>query len=619
MNTLPNLDAKANILVVDDTPQNLELLSTMLKQQEFNVRCAINGSVALKVAQSGWSDIILLDIQMPDINGYEVCKQLKIDQKTLDIPVIFLSALDDIFDKQKAFAAGGVDYISKPFHLQEVLIRIENQLAILAAKQKVSQLNLELEQRVAERTSELQKANQQLKKEIIHRQHFQEQLIHLATRDTLTGLPNRILFMEKLNKILEEAKNNSGRLFSVLFLDCDRFKLINDSLGHFIGDQVLTEMARRIGTYLHSSDCLARFGSDAFTLLLLDKNIHQATQIAQQIQNRLKLPFEVDQHQLFVSVSMGIVAGSKDYEQPEHILRDADTAMYQAKKSCKGCYQVFHADMHSHVLDRLKLETNLRLALEREEFIVYYQPIISLVTNAIVGFEALVRWQHPELGLISPAKFIPVAEETGLIIPLDLLVMSSASHQLRLWQRKYSNQELTISVNLSVKHFSQPDLIENIDRILQETQLDGHNLKLEITESAIMDNPESATVICQKLRQRKIQLSIDDFGTGYSSLSYLHRFPVNTLKIDRSFINRIGQNGENIEIIRAIITIAHHLNIDVVAEGIETEEQRSYLQKLGCEYGQGYLFAKPLSNDAVESILANSWELHYSLNKTPVL
>ena len=605
--------------MVDDTPQNLELLSTMLKQQEFNVRCAINGSVALKVAQSGWSDLILLDIQMPDINGYEVCKQLKIDKTTLDIPVIFLSALDDIFDKQKAFAVGGIDYITKPFHLQEVLIRIENQLEILAAKQKVSQLNQELERRVAKRTSELQKANQQLKKEIIHRQHFQEKLIHLATRDPLTGLPNRLLFMEKLNKVLEEAKNNSGRLFTVLFLDCDRFKLINDSLGHLVGDRVLAEVARRIELYLNSADCLARFGSDAFTLLLLDKNIDRATQIAQQIHNQLKLPFEIDQHQLFVSVSMGIVAGSKDYEQPEHILRDADTAMYQAKKSCKGYYRVFQADMHSYVLDRLQLETNLRLALEREEFLVYYQPIISLVTNAIVGFEALVRWQHPELGLISPAKFIPVAEETGLIIPLDLWVMNSACRQLRLWQQKYSHQKLTVSVNLSVKHFSQPDLIANIDRILQATQLNGHNLKLEITESAIMENPESATIICQKLRQRKIQLSIDDFGTGYSSLSYLHRFPVNTLKIDRSFINRIGKNGENIEIIRAIITIAHHLNINVVAEGIETDEQKRYLQKLECEYGQGYLFAKPLSDDAIEPILANSWAVHDSQNKTPVL
>ena len=606
MNISSNLTPKANILVVDDTPQNLELLYTMLKQQEFNVRCAINSSVALKVAQSGWTDLILLDIKMPGINGYEVCQQLKNDLKTRDIPVIFLSALDDIADKKKAFAVGGADYICKPFQLQEILIRIENQLAIVTAKQKVSQLNLELEQRVKERTAELEQANLQLKQEIIRRQHFQKQLVHLATRDELTGLPNRLLFMQRLNQVLEKAKQQSDYLFAVLFLDCDRFKLINDSLGHWVGDRVLSEVAHRIKSFLKPGDCLARFGSDEFIILILNRNISQVTTLAQQIQNNLKLPIQIDRYQLFVSTSIGIAAGSKDYEKSEHILRDADTAMCQAKKNGKACYQVFHRDMHHRVIDRLKLETNLRLALEREEFMVYYQPIISLNSNLIVGFEALVRWQHPELGIVSPADFIPVAEETGLIINLDLWVMNAACRQIRIWQQKYQDREFTISVNLSVKHFSQPNLIEKIDRILQATKLDSQNLKLEITESAIMDNPESATIICQKLRQRQIQLSIDDFGTGYSSLSYLHRFPVNTLKIDRSFINRIGNNGENMEIIKAIVTIAHHLGIDVVAEGIETDLQKVSLQQIGCEYGQGYLFAKPLSDEAVEARWQNN-------------
>ena len=595
--------SKTKILVVDDIPQNLELLSTLLQGEGFHVCCAINGSVALSVAQSGWADLIVLDIKMPIIDGYEVCKRLKAAESTRDIPIIFLSALDTVLDKKQAFAAGGVDYISKPFQPEEVLVRIKYQLAILAAKQKVCRLNMQLEQRVQKRTSELEKANQQLKKEIVQRKKIQQQLLHLVMHDPLTNLPNRTFFVQRLNKLLERLEHDCDHIFAVLFLDCDRFKLINDSLGHLVGDQILSEIAHRIKLCLKPSDILARFGGDEFMVLLSQlPNIDQASLIAQKIQNQLQLPFEVDQHQLFTSASIGIVLGTRDYKQAEHILRDADTAMYQAKKRGKACHQVFNPKMHCNASKRLKLETDLRFALERQELAVYYQPVISLNTESLIGFEALVRWNHPERGFVLPGEFIPVAEETGLIVPLGLWVMRTACRQFHIWQQKHSIPQLKISVNLSVKQFSQPGLIEQIDWILQETQLDSQSLKLEITESAIVDNAESVALLLQKLRQRQIQLSIDDFGTGYSSLSYLHRFPVNTLKIDRSFVGRIGKDGENLEIIQAIITLAKQLGMTIVAEGIETPQQKDYLKVLGCDEGQGYLFAKPLPTKEVESI-----------------
>ncbi len=593
--------SKGKILVVDDTLHNLELISQILEKRRFEVRCAINGAMGLRAAQSGWADLILLDIKMPGMNGYEVCEQLKAQAETKDTPVIFLSASDETFDKVLAFSVGGVDYICKPFQIEEFLVRIQNQLNLVAARAKIVQLNTELEQRVQQRTAELEKTNQQLKQEIVERQKTQQKLLHLALHDQLTGLSNRILFLQRLSQVINYTKQHPENLFAVLFLDGDRFKLINDSLGHLIGDKILIHLADRLKNCLNYMDTLARFGGDEFAILLPRvHDIDRAICIAQKIQSQLNLAFEIDGHQLFFTVSIGIVLGTKEYDSAEHILRDADTAMYHAKAKGKSRYQVFDLTMHNSALTRLNLETDLRLALKRKELVVHYQPIIDLKTNSIVGFEALVRWHHPQKGFISPGEFIPVAEDTGLIVPLGLWVMEEACRQLHLWQQSYNLQGVKMSVNLSVKQFSQPDLIAQIDCILHNTQLDSCNLKLEITESSIMDNAESATILLQQLKTRKIQLSLDDFGTGYSSLSYLHRFHIDTLKIDRSFVSRIGDSGENMEIIQTIVALAHHLNMTIVAEGIETISQKNYLQAIGCEQGQGYLFAEPLSPEAVE-------------------
>ncbi|MGK7917143.1 MAG: EAL domain-containing protein [Prochloraceae cyanobacterium] len=600
INSYPSELNQANVLIVDDTIENLQFLSSILTEQGYKVRGVRNGHMALKAVETIPPQIILLDIKMPGLDGYQVCQQLKASPLTREIPVIFLSASDEVTDKVKAFEVGGTDYISKPFHWQEVVVRVKNQLALQSAKAQIQQLNAQLEQRVRQRTA-------QLEREIAEHKKTQHQLQHLAFHDPLTKLPNRSLFLNRLRQVINRTSQQPNYFFAVLFLDCDRFKLINDSLGHVVGDKLLVKVAARLKSCLRSIDTIARLGGDEFAMLLQEvQDISNATCIAQRINEKLKLPFHIDEHEIFINVSIGIVLGTEDYQQPERIIRDADTAMYRAKELGKGCYQVFNTSMHDSSVNFLILETDLQRAIARQEFAVHYQPILSLPSNSLSGFEALVRWHHPEKGFISPAQFIPVAEETGLIVPIGIWILREACRQLRVWQKQYQAPHLTISVNFSVKQFSQPDLIEQIDQILEETQLDSRSLKLEITESAIVENPELATKILQEFRSRQIHLSIDDFGTGYSSLSYLHRFPVNNLKIDRSFISRIGENGENLEIVRAIVTLAHQLNMSVTPEGIETTVHLAQLRALGCEFGQGYLFSKPLAPKAAAQLIANS-------------
>ncbi|MEH1970707.1 two-component system response regulator [Nostoc sp.] len=597
---------KKDILIIDDMADNLRVLSSILTREGYNVRKALNWQMALTATQTVLPDLILLDIMMPEVDGYEICQTFKAWELTADIPIIFISALDDVFDKVKAFRVGGVDYITKPFEFQEVLVRVQNQLALRSARLEILKLNVELEDRVKQRTGELEKALQKLQQEINSRQKLQSQLLDIALHDSLTGLPNRVLFIRRLENALNRAKQESNYQFAVLFLDCDRFKVVNDSLGHLVGDELLIAIARRLQACLIPIDTLARLGGDEFGILLENiTDINIAIQVAERILKQLSLAFKLSRYEVFMNASIGISWGNKDYERPEYLLRDADTAMYRAKAQGRAKYHVFNPAMHQEAIQLLELENDLRRAVERQEFLVYYQPIVCLTTGKISGFEALVRWQHPTRGLVSPIEFIPVAEETGLINAINTWVLQSACHQLNIWQHHPVTPEpLTISVNLSARLFLQPNLVEQIDRIIYENKINPAYLELEITESVIMENTNAIKIILQQLKQRKIKLIMDDFGTGYSSLSYLHSFPLNALKIDKSFVKRMQENKENMGLVPAMIGIANSMGMSAIAEGVETQEQLAQLRSLNCNFAQGYLFSQPIEQQLVLKLLA---------------
>ena len=439
----------------------------------------------------------------------------------------------------------------------------------------------------------------------------EEQLRQGAFYDSLTGLPNRAVFADRLGRSIERAKRRGDYLFAVLFLDLDGFKVINDSLGHGAGDEMLVGVARRLKMCLRASDTVARLGGDEFALLLEDiRDVSDALRVADRIQQHLSEPFELAGNEVFTSGSVGICLSSKGYTKPDDVLRDADIAMYRAKSQGKARHEIFDKDMHGRAVKRLKLESDLRRAVERNEFIVYYQPIISLKTSKLFALEGLVRWQHPERGLVSPAEFIPVAEETGLIIRLDRWVLKEACRQLRSWQDTIPQMRpLVMSVNLSPKQLTEGDLVEYIQETLEAFKLDPWHLRPEITESAIMENLDIASSTLDRLKELKILLHLDDFGTGYSSLSYLIRFRVETLKIDGSFVSNMDVRGENFEIVRMIVALAHNLGMEVIAEGVETPEQLAQLKTLKCEFAQGYLFAKPMDSDAAGDLIETdpSW------------
>lgn len=610
-------DSYTNILVVDDMSDNLQLLSEVLHHHRYAVRCATSGADALRAVQQSKPDLVLLDPHMPDMDGYAVCTQIKNDPSTQDIPIIFVSTVDDAALKVKAFEMGGADYITKPFSIEEVVARIKHQINLKAARREIERLNLELEARVQLRTAELEAANNGLLKEIAERKRAEEKLLHDAFHDELTQLPNRTLFMERVANALNYCRRYPHYQFAVLFLDVDRFKIVNDSLGHAVGDQLLIEISRQISACLRGVDTVARLGGDEFTILLENVGgIKDAVRVAERVQSAITAHFCLEGHRIFTSASIGICMGGDHYQTIQEVLRDADIAMYQAKSLGRSRYAIFDQAMYLQTLRLLRMENDLRLALEREEFTLNYQPIVSLCTGKLAGFEALLRWQHPEEGFVSPAEFIPVAEDTGLIVPLGRWVLRQACLQMRRWQQHYpAAQSLRISVNLAGKQLQEPSFIGTVDEILTETGLRGDDLRLELTESMLMERTEEIIALLQQLRDRRIQLSIDDFGTGYSSLSYLHRFPVTTLKIDRSFVSNMNTDAENFEIVRTVVTLAHTLSMEVVAEGVETPEQSSQLRDLGCEYGQGYLFSKALDESAAAVFLAEAhqWRIEPSV------
>ena len=488
--------------------------------------------------------------------------------------------------------------------------------------EKAKQAERERAEQAEEHVHELEHYVAELERSGSALQESHENFRHAAYHDALTGLPNRNFFIDTLKELLQKSRENSESNFAVLFLDLNRFKTINDSLGHSMGDRLIKNVSKRLSSMVRDEDMVARFSGDKFGVILCDLlSKEEATSFADRLARRLAEPYTLDGRQVFTSAKIGIAYGNSKYPEAEDVLRDADIAMYYSKDNEEN-YVIFDQKMHIRAVTRLQLETDLRFAIERNEFELYYQPIIGLETASLVGFEALVRWNHPQRGLVPPDEFIPISESTGLIIPMTVQILRSACGQIVDWQRRSpGGKPLSVAVNLSGKHFGHPALVEQINTIIAETGIDPALLKLELTESAVMENAETAILMLKQIKETGVQISIDDFGTGYSSLSYLHRFPIDLLKVDRSFVSAMEENTENGEIVRTVIALAKALNLKVVAEGIESVHQFHQLQILGCEYGQGYLFSKPLPVADIERLLDDKtrWQNILPANNTPIV
>jgi diguanylate cyclase (GGDEF)-like protein len=549
------------LLVVDDDAMNRDGLSRRLTRAGYVVLTAENGSEALEIIRVKHVDLVLLDVMMPVLSGIDTLRQLRQTHSVSELPVIMVTAKDASDDIVEALDVGANDYVTKPVDFPVVLARVRAQVTARRA-------------------------------------------------DPLTGLPNRVLFMEKLNHVWAQAQAAKSGSFAVLFLDLDRFKTVNDSLGHAAGDELLTEIARRLEASLRGTDqvaryerehTLARMGGDEFTVLLTDITPERAWAVAERLRATVAEPVFLRNCEIASSVSVGIVADTAHYHSAEEIVRDADTAMYRAKELGKGRCQIFDPSMLAAAERRLQIESDLRHALERGEFEVYYQPILSLADARLSGFEALIRWNHPTRGLVSPGEFIPTAEETGSIVEIGLWVLFEACRQMHAWEAEFpESARMTISVNLSAKQCLQPNLVTEVRRILEDVGIAPWRLKLEITES--FENSTTVAKVLGDLRALGVQLGLDDFGIGYSSLSYLQRLPFQTIKIDRTFVNGIQESG-NTEIIRAIVSLAAGLEMNITAEGVETSDQIDRLKELACGFVQGFYFHRPLAASAASALL----------------
>lgn len=496
------------------------------------------------------------------------------------------------------------------FVITSGLLLLRQMIALSENKQLVRQLNQAVE-RVQHQAAEVERYNHDLQIEIAERKRMERQLAHDALHDGLTGLPNRVLFMDRLEHAIEYGKRHPEHSFAILFLDLDHFKVVNDSLGHSTGDELLIILGQRLRNCLRKGDTLARLGGDELVVLLEDaRDESSVTRVADCFQKALRAPFNIQGREVFSTASMGIVFSGKEYSRAEDILRDADIAMYHAKAQGKARYTIFSHDMRQQAILRLELETEIRRAIDSHEFQLYYQPIYRLWSEQVAGFEALIRWNHPTRGLLLPDAFLPVAEESDLILDIGGWVLRRACDQLSRWHAMFPHLgDLTVNVNISSKQLAQPDFIEQVQQALRDSGLPPQSLKLEITESAVIQNRALANDYFTRLSELGIQLQVDDFGTGYSSLSYLQHFPIHCIKIDRSFIQEIGRPGKNADLVRTMIMMAKDLGMEAIAEGIETEEQLRQLEGLSCKFGQGFLLSRPMDEQTAGGILQQSQDM----------
>jgi diguanylate cyclase (GGDEF)-like protein len=565
---------ESRVLLVDDDPDVHALVAAMLKPLGVTVAHAMNGVDAMPMVRSAATDLILLDHDMPGRSGLDVLHELRADGRLSRIPVIMVTGSDSHAVLASCFSAGAYDYIRKPFFAAELRARVGSAL---------------------------------------ERQRLLVELVSAARRDRLTGLPNRAFLHDQLQVSIRVAKRSPERGFSLMFLDFDRFKLINDSLGHDVGDQLLRGIADRLRENLRINDTVvigdtentvARLGGDEFVVVLDGvTDLITASGIADRLIRALEPPYQLGPHVVRSSASIGIACNSGQYDSPDDMLRDADIAMYEAKSRGKACWVVFSDAMREAVAHRHTLETALRTAVEQEQFTLVYQPIVSLDDHAVAGVEALVRWTHSELGEVTPTEFIPIAEETRLILPLSDWILRTACADFKSWRDALgADAPRYVSVNLSRVQLTDPGLVDQVLGIVRDAGLNAGDLQLEVTESQIMANRNTAVAQLRALRAAGVRLAMDDFGTGYSSLSCLQEFPLDVLKIDREFIANLSRGRDFAALVHAVITLADNLGLEVVAEGIEELAQLAMLQDLGCRDGQGFFIARPMSAD-----LARAW------------
>lgn len=611
------------ILIVDDNSNNLQVLSIILKNCGYQVRKAVNGAMALASAQLDPPDLILLDVCMPQMDGYEVCRRLKLDPNTSDIPIIFISALGDVENKLQGLEVGGIDYISKPFYAEEVLARVKNHLQLRASALDLKQNNLQLQRKIEEKSQEISKVSEYLEQKILENTQFYEEYQRLATHDPSTGTLNRLGFLQKIKHMVEQ-----GIEFALVLMQYDYLSIIedigyqspppeqlinvdnlnqsdtcineDDLLDYTGGQPILPQIVEYLIEYLPLVDdqAISYLGCGEFGLLL-NCYAHESDAIIETLTDFSRKIIHINSSDLLLKWYIGIAFSNSTYRwKSEQLLWDAELAISLQKDRGIAKINIFEPTIKNELSIRLQLEKSLQFAIDRNELSVVYQPIVSLTPQKLVGLEALVRWTHPELGVVSPSQFIPIAEKSGLIVQLDRWVFKKVCQDFHILNQSYrqshalEDQDLVINVNFSTQQFEDANVLEYMDEVMQLNQVSGHHLKIEIIESNLLEQSNSFYEIIRGFKERGIKLALDDFGTGYSTFSYLQSIPFDSLKIDQSFIQRIESDRN---IVKAIIQLCRSCSLKVVAEGIEDQQQLQDLMGLDCDLGQGYLFSHPLT------------------------